>query len=259
MSPGLMSRVVEVNVRDENISEATIKTLNGAFQNYGHAGMLFVQAMQDEGLDREKVIAEIDARVDKLAGTGPKQERRASRALACVWFAGGIAQRAGLIPSEYDVEAAVRDLWDAVRGKADTKRTVIARVISALSNAVRGARIDIHSDDGNLMKSYESKECDGAIYVSDFKATGTAAFVLPSATLKRIAGEDAGEVAKMLDAEGMLELERDGRLQWQKGRTGVGEVSSYVIIARAVLGDAVEDIEERRQEAVKARSGTTEP
>jgi len=255
-SPGLWSRVVEFDVQDEEISNDTLNAIKGAYVNYGHAGMMFVKARDAEGWDCEKIIAEVDAKVGILAGNGVKQERRASRALAYIWLGGEIAQRAGLIPADFDIAAFIKDVWETVRGKADTKKSIVGRVISTLSKAVLGARIDVRSNEGDMQKTYESGECDGAILDLRFGKGKDAVFVVPSGTLARIGGEAAKVVAKILDDEGMLMKEPGRRIQWQAGRTGVGMVGAYVIYASTVLGEDVATIEDRIK---KAGSGVAAP
>ena len=98
-----------------------LKELAG--QHYGHAGRTFLQWLTDNRQDIADGVGEsLTAGVNRLCPPGAtEQVRRVARRFCLVAYAGRAAQLAGVLPSEMDVEAAVRscfDDWLAVRGGA---------------------------------------------------------------------------------------------------------------------------------------------
>lgn len=251
--PGLMSRVVEVAGTGERVSDEPVNGMRtiadpAHLQHYGHAGPAFVRAMLDRGYSREKIVSEVADRVRTLLGGigGREQERRASRAIAYIGLAGTIAKEAGLIPDNFNVEAFTAALWEAAKGASDTTSPVMARVCEALSKGLRTGEIPIYSDNGDALSTGDS----GAVCVQQFTKQKMPVFVLPTSTLAKLIGarESVRDAAKMLDAAGFLLREQEDRQYWRPGRARVGNVSSYVLYARAVLGDDAEDmIEEHRK------------
>jgi putative DNA primase/helicase len=247
--PGLMSRVVEIPTTGERVSDEPVDVMRAAAFNYGHAGPVFVRAMLAEGYDREKIAAEIAQRVYALiGGTGEReQERRASRAIAYIGLAGEIAQRAGLVPESFDVNAFVMRTWEACRGGANTTLAVVSRINHVLSTGLRDGTIPIYSQRGDALAT---GGC-GAVCFQTFGNFNDPVFVLPSATLAKMIGtrETPREAAKILDDAGALYREQDDRLAWRAGRAGVGNIAAYVIYARVVLGEDADEVIEGHRHA----------
>jgi hypothetical protein len=113
---GLGARVLDINVEDApSLDASSMRAIEAAFENHGHAGAAFVRAVMSEGHARETsgLRAIIEAKSDLLAGARAQPAvRRAARIAGLVWEAGMIAQRAQLIPADTDVDAIVKRLWE---------------------------------------------------------------------------------------------------------------------------------------------------
>jgi len=243
--PGLMSRVVEIPILDDRVSDKPIDKLAGAFDNFGHAGPAFARAMQTGGWDKDKIKNGVKERLAKLLdGAGAsEQARRAARGVAFIWLAGDIAKDAGLIPATFDVAAFAASLLSRVASGADTASDDIGRVKNRLAEELRNGGMAIHKF-LNRDIALPTSEGSGAICVQRFGKNNDAVFVLTGATLAGMVGArvTVKDVAKALDDEGTILRQQDDRLTWKPGRAGVGNVPAYVLFAHEVLGDEAEEM-----------------
>jgi hypothetical protein len=249
---GLMSRVLEVStgeaVPDKDHADATgqpipddlVKAMTGAWDNPGHAGPAFVQAMFAGGWTREKIGEAVDSHVRDLNGKS-EQERSASRAVAFLLVAGTIAQEAKLIPAEFDLRAFALKLWQESRAVNDTAKEMTGRVYEALHREFLSGGVTIY--DGYRDRVIKARGGVGIELHTEFRYTKegaqcfTPAFVVPKAALQKIGGlrENDRTIASAIARDGLLIRERKDKLGWrEESRVGL---KAYVIDARAVFGD----------------------
>ena len=246
-----MSRLVQIPVTGERVSDDIVDRMRTVadpkhLKHFGHAGPKFVRQMLDGGYDADRITREVGVKVSEIiGGEGDReQQRRASRGLAYLWLAADIAKEAQLVPGDFDVRSFILGLWEKVKGGADTTKGVVGKVCSSLSTGLRSGDIAIYSRKGDALSSG-----DGAVCFEEFGPEKVPAFVLSQAALGRLVGsrETVVDAAKILAEAGLIYREQSDRLYWRSGRAGVGNVSSYAIYARAVLGDDANDIIERHR------------
>ncbi len=109
---GAVARIWEIDVDDAVILDGVmVSKIDAISQHYGHAAPLFVQHLFDAGYVNNvdplrKRVADANDSLSKR-GDAP-QKRRVSGAAAILLVAGELAQEAGLIDQDYDVEGAIR-------------------------------------------------------------------------------------------------------------------------------------------------------
>ena len=247
---GLGARVVEIDCEATSpLPRETMDGIEAAFQNTGHAGLAFVSSVIAQGLNRERdeFWQDVEHKAVEIAGDGaPPAVVRAARIAALLWFAGKIAQTAGLIPSDNDLglgqslDETIAEFWRRAQESsltpANSEDVTIQTLFETLLRG-RGGRVpdDVSGGFG---------KADAWRLDAHRTKFGEDAYVVPMSSLKELSGGalNPKALAGQLRARGHLITYRraDGEERTAFDYVpGLGKVSSVVIRASAVEGDGV--------------------
>src|SRR6056297_1448552 len=109
---GAVARTWEIDVDDaEILDDETILRMDGIKSNYGHAAPVYVQYLIDTGLaeDVDRLRKRVKDTEGLLSAKGDApQKRRVAGAAAILLVAGELAQEAGLILKDYDLQGTAK-------------------------------------------------------------------------------------------------------------------------------------------------------
>ena len=104
---GVKAPLYQINPRKADAIKAAART------HYGHALGPFVRTVMIQGLTRDEVRAEIQARADLLLdGSDDAALHRIAQHVAVLWLTAELMITAALLPATADVPALMRWLWD---------------------------------------------------------------------------------------------------------------------------------------------------
>lgn len=204
-----------------------LKELAG--QHYGHAGRAFLQWLTDNRQDvAESVGPDLAAGMKGLCPPdATEQVRRVARRFCLVAYAGKLAQLAGVLPPEMDVEAAVHSCfgdWLAVRGGTGAGED--AAILSAV-------RLFIEQHGASRFQDMDNPAATCINRVGFRRATGSGIeyVVLPESFKSEVLkGFSERRAAKVLAGAGWLCLERPGRFKARRTLPGMGLQDCYVVM-----------------------------
>ncbi len=149
---GAVARCWEIDVDDAvTLDLETIRAIDEVKMNYGHAGPVFVRYLLDSGIaaDVDGLRVRVKAAERELSpNLDAPQRRRVAGAAAVLQVAGELAQEAGLIPSEYMVEAAVRRVFErSAQRMAQDMDPIETALATFVDTVVSRLGVDIHHID----------------------------------------------------------------------------------------------------------------
>lgn len=205
-----------------------LKELAG--QHYGHAGRAFLQWLTDNRQDIADGVGEsLAAGVNRLCPPdATEQVRRVARRFCLVAYAGRAAQLAGVLPSEMDVEAAVRscfDDWLAARGGAGAGED------AAILSAVR-LFIEQHGASRFQDMDNPAATCINRVGFRRKDETGTTEWIVLPESFKSevVKGYSERRAARVLSEAGWLRLSQVGRLKCERRLPDLGKVRAYIVV-----------------------------
>lgn len=238
VTTGLGARALDLNVEDAPaLDPATMKRIEAAFANHGHAGQAFVRAMISLGYtgDPDSLCLEIEEKADILAGEKAEPPvRRAARIAGLIWQAGVIAQFAGLVPEAFDVEAMARRLWGKVMEAETAPGSAETMAIRTLfETLIKRRGVDVAEDLGSTHREAVAWRPDA------FKTYG-AVYIVSTIELAALAGGSLNHTAvtRALAKRGLLiPNERTDKPSYiWDSVPGLGRVRAVVIPAKVVEG-----------------------
>jgi len=113
---GMAVRIADIDVTNVNdkVARETMDTVGLAFENFGHAGPLFIEALikQEFHKKSEELRERINKSAKNIALRQESQRVRAALPFAIMQIAGDLAKEFGILPSETPVRAAVLWAWE---------------------------------------------------------------------------------------------------------------------------------------------------
>ena len=219
---GAVARCWEIDVDDAvTLDLETIRAIDEVKMNYGHAGPVFVRHLLDSGIaaDVDGLRARVKAAERELSpNLDAPQRRRVASAAAVLQVAGELAQEAGLIPSEYMVEAAVRRVFERSAQRMAQDMDTVATALSTLGgNVLSRLGVDIKSietaedDNERVIKEivawFGYLDASGRIVGGDVKSQHCdRVYIVPTEQLGKLAGGNLSSraLAKALKDRGYL-------------------------------------------------------
>ena len=113
---GMAVRITDIDVTAVNraVSQTTFDVIDGIFQNYGHAGPAFLQALVAAGMQRhpDALRERVNRAAGQLAGKGADSARiRAALPFGLLLVAGELAKTFAILPETTAVSTAVQWAW----------------------------------------------------------------------------------------------------------------------------------------------------
>jgi hypothetical protein len=188
--------------------------------------------------------------VQGLAGTDDAQKRRAARLVAYPQLAGEIAQKAGLIPNDFDVEAFARALWGSFLESDLAPVAPAKKGVETLLNWLvgsRGGEVRQIDDDENGREAIAYYGANATILGADGKSeTNVPVYVIRADKIAEKAGGamTKRELLPELETEGFLARNpaTKAKRTWN-GFAGLGKAVQYVVLRRDMIDEpgAMED------------------
>lgn len=253
---GLSARALDLDVGAEpQIGADVLERIGAIKQNFGHAGPAVVRALFDQGhaADPAGLEADIEAKAKALAGEGAtSQLLRPARIVAVLWATGEIAQRANLIPGDYNLQMLAGRIWARAQEAETAGGSTYGRALETLYRnlyARRGG--DVHE---TLQGEYREAKAwrlepdakpgklhQAALREVDGRAVYDALYVVPVATLVELSGGAIGHkaIVRALDEANALVCQpRGDRIEriWDYV-PGLAKMRAVVIRAPAVEGE----------------------
>lgn len=203
-----------------------LKELAG--QHYGHAGRAFLQWLVENRQDvAESASPTLAAGVRGLCPLdATEQVRRVARRFCLVAYAGKVAQRAGVLPAEMDVEAAVRSCfgdWLTVRGGAGAGED------TAILSAVR-LFIEQHGASRFQDMDTPAATCINRVGFRRTTGSGIEYMVLPESFKSEVVkGFSERRAARVLTDAGWLDRGPQGRTKTRRTLPGIGRQMCYAL------------------------------
>ncbi len=196
-TPGAELRLLDVDVStiSPDLPAALFVALDGIRANYGHAGPAFVEALFKHKLPEKPGDLRdlIKSKARELARSMPDNQAKAERAalgLACVWVAGDLAKRFGLLPAFAEPELAVRWAWQRFADEADVLTgSAEDRAISALGLwIIQRWNVTVKNRDATSagVREAEAWYDDDAVYIPVETLAAAAGGMLPQKALATI-------------------------------------------------------------------------
>jgi hypothetical protein len=230
---GQAARVPDVDVSgvnrsvDRNIM-AEIETID---EHFGHAGPAFVQALIEAGLHRsaDELRAEIRERAARIAG--PKADSvviRAAVPFAILEVAGTLACHFGLIPAATNESQIIAWAWERFVQSSDAMALDPVRQVITTIGAYVAERWDTSIQPVAPSESRRPRREAVGWYDAD------AVYVLAH-RLREAAGGSLKEieVAKVLDAQGLIVKRRDSKSRYVSYVPQIGSVKAYALCRSA--------------------------
>ena len=253
---GLSARALDLDVGAEpQIGADALERIGAIKQNFGHAGPAFVRALFDQGhaADPAGLAGDIEAKAKALAGEGAtSQLLRPARIVAVIWATGEIAQRANLIPGDYDLQMLASRIWARAQEAETAGGSTHSRALETLYRnlyARRGG--DVHE---TLQGEYREAKAwrlepdakpgklhQAAVRKVDGRAVYDALYVVPLAALAELSGGSVGHkavVRALADADALVPQPRGENLEriWDYV-PGLAKMRAVVIRVPAVEGE----------------------
>jgi hypothetical protein len=216
--------VTGVNRRVDRATMAEIETIDAHF---GHAGPAFVRALIEVGLHRnaDELREEIRERAARIAG--PKADSvviRAAVPFAILEVAGTLARKFGLIPAGTDESHIVTWAWERFLQSSDALaldpvRQVITNIRAYIAERWNTSIQPVVPSEGRKPPRDAVGWYDAdAVYVLADRLREAA-----GGSLKEV------EVAKVLDAQGLIRKRRDGKSRYVSYVPQIGPVKAYAL------------------------------
>jgi len=237
---GMAVRIPDVDVTGVNrrVARATMARIEAIDAHFGHAGPAFVQALIGVGLHRS--ASDVRDRIMELAAslagsTADSTVLRAAVPFAVLQLAGTLARKFGLIPAGTDVPHLIAWAWERFLRSSDALALDPVRQVIPHLRAYIAERWNT-----SLQPVAPSASCkpprdavgwydEDAIYVLADRLREAA-----GGSLKEI------EVAKVLDAQGLIVKRRDGKSRYVSYVRQVGSVKAYAL-CRSAFGHTGRD------------------
>lgn len=198
---GLAVRVPDIDVTDvnERIDKQYMADIEQAYQNYGHAGPLFVKNLFEKGVHlRPDLLRKIITdRARLIADSDESQRLRSALPFAVLHTAGSLAVEYGIMPKETEIDACIQWSWDKFISSSDAlSLDPNEQIVQNLRHWV-AERWDVTIKDltGTIRNNREAE----AWYDEN-------AVCIPSSRLVDAAGNIAkqAQIGKVLESKGLL-------------------------------------------------------
>ncbi|MES2291778.1 MAG: DUF927 domain-containing protein [Pseudomonadota bacterium] len=236
---GVAARMLPIGTSEETrIPDEAYDQIKVAFSaNFGLSGPAFIKAVDAEGYAKDpakihKRVADLIAKLPGTQGVLNVQRKRAARMVAYPWLAALIAQRAGLVPAEFDVAGLMIKMWAAAlksdMAPVDPAVTAVTKLCDTLISG-KGAniveyenRLDAHREAYAYFDAPAPEGHTGLVYVVRVNK------------LAELSGGTADKKAIMARLETLNLLARqktkDGSRRTWNGFPGLGKDTQYIVV-----------------------------
>jgi hypothetical protein len=237
---------VDVTGVNPRVLLETIDEVKRIFLHYGEAGPAFVRAFVAKGLHQEPDLLKerITVMARKLAGSSAGSAKiRAAIPFAVVAIGGALAQEFGILPSEADVEGAIKWAWDRFSSSADALALDPARQAVINIRQYVAERLDVTIKNVNAGTGLNNREAVG--WYDD------EAVYLPTNRISEAAGGALKEqrIAAVLEEGGYLSRRGDTKRIAIRWVPGIGHVDCYAL-RRSEFGRSDKETDPNKLHAV---------